>query len=78
MTLTQLKKLEDAKSFDSNKMNAVGSGPQASQGSTTQGSGASQGFQFFHLILIALLSLIVGAIIAKSTSDTTTQESPDL
>ena len=40
----------------------IGSG---AAGATKKEKEASKGFQFFHLMLIALISLIVGAFISK-------------
>jgi len=67
-TLSQLQKLQDSKSFDQNKR-SVGGAASTSTSSTTSGKESSQGFQFFHLMLIALISLLVGAFISRSAND---------
>ena len=43
---------------------APGSIPQASSATATK-----EGFQFFHLMLVALISLLVGAIVSRQASD---------
>ena len=68
MTLSDLRKLEDSNSFDKNRGLATGSaGAQTAKKSSSGGS--NQGFQAFHLMLIALLSLIIGAFISKMAND---------
>ena len=67
-TLSQLQKLEDSKSFDQNKRTAMGGGPAISQASATPAS--KEGFQFFHLALVALVSLLVGAFISRQAIET--------
>jgi hypothetical protein len=47
----------------------VGGPTSGSPGSSSSGDKASQGYQLFHLMLIALISLLVGAFIAKSAAD---------
>ena len=65
--LTQLQKLEDSQSFNTNKQAALtGSSVGSTPTTTGNSSGGTQGFQFFHLILIALISLLVGAFISRS------------
>lgn len=66
--LSQLSKLEDSKSFSQNKKSAVVGqvNGQAPGSGTDKGS---SGFQLFHLMLIALISLIIGAFISRSAND---------
>lgn len=63
--LSQLQKLEDSQSFDKNKKSAVVGNTRTATPTDSANSG-SQGFQFFHLILIALISLLVGAFISRT------------
>ena len=70
-TLSQLQKLEDSKTFDMNKRNSQVVGGAAA--STTAGSGSAdkgenQGFLLFHVMLVALISLIIGAFVSRSGS----------
>ena len=70
MTLSDLRKLEDSNTFDKNRGLATGSaGTQMAKKSSSGGSSSNQGFQAFHLMLIALLSLIIGAFISKMAND---------
>ena len=69
--LSQLSKLEDSKSFSQNKKTAI----VGQTNGQTAGSGTdkgSSGFKFFHLMLIALISLIIGAFISRSANESTT------
>lgn len=64
-TLSQLARLEDSKTFDQNKK-IVGSAPmKTSTGGQNQ---PASGFNMFHLILVALISLLVGAFISRSAN----------
>ena len=65
MTLSDLRKLEDSNTFDKNRDLATGEVQQ--QPASKKSS--QQGFQAFHLMLIALLSLILGAFISKMAND---------
>ena len=59
--MSSLQKLEDAKDFDSRKKGAIG-------GKADKGKSESVGgYSLVHLLIVALLSLIIGAIITKST-----------
>ena len=64
MTLSDLRKLEDSNTFDKNRDLATGKAQQPASKKSSQ-----QGFQAFHLMLIALLSLILGAFISKMAND---------
>lgn len=66
-TLSQLQKLQDSKTFDQNKRTVSGASSSSSS-ATASGKESSHGFTFFHLMLIALISLLVGAFISKSTN----------
>lgn len=63
-TLSQLAKLEDSKGFDANKKMATT--PAVGSSTSAEGSSSAQsGFLFVHLIIVALISLIVGAAIQR-------------
>ena len=53
--------MEDTKDFDANKKRAVG-------GASGKGkSESSSGYSLVHLLIVALLSLIIGAVMTKTT-----------
>lgn len=57
--LAALQKLQDSKDFSKNKSRSMG---------PVDGSkGGSAGFTFFHLIMVALLSLLIGAFVSRTS-----------
>ena len=60
--LSRLQKLEDAKDFNKNKN--LSTGPAANKKSSSDASG----FSIVHLVLVALISLLVGALLGKTSS----------
>ena len=57
--LSSLKKLEDSKDFNNNKK--LSTGPQKSKSEKSGG-----GFTLVHLVLVAVISLLLGALITKT------------
>ena len=63
--LSQLQKLEDNKDFEQRKKSAIpGAGGKTADKSK---NGSSTGYSFFHLLLVALISLLIGAIMTQQT-----------
>ena len=53
--------MEDAKDFDARKKGAIGGKSDKSK------SESSGGYSLVHLLIVALLSLVIGAVMTKST-----------
>jgi len=52
--------LEDTKDFDANKKRAVG-------GASGKETKTVSGYSLVHLLIVALLTLIIGAVMTKTT-----------
>ena len=53
--------MEDAKDFDARKKGAIGGAGKSDKSK----SESSAGYSFVHLLIVALLSLVIGAVMTK-------------
>jgi len=64
--LSQLKKLDDANEYEQRKNAILGSRNKTDGRDARSDSALGSDYQLLHLLIVAILSLIIGALMAKS------------